>query len=120
MLRPRLFFILVFLIILAGLKQTARGHAAHGNGTNLAQLRHGLVSVILLYHLGVVLGVLDFDVLVQGTLGSVALGAVVDRALVVSSNFGRCSSVSLLLLVVDLKWHPKHLLMLPLVRLIDR
>ena len=60
----RLLVIPLFLIILTGLKQPAGGHASHGDGTDLAQLRHRLVGVILLYHLCVVLGMLDFDVLV--------------------------------------------------------
>ena len=101
----RLLVIPLLLIILPGLKQPAGGHAAHGDGPDLAQLRHRLVGIILLYHLGVVFRVLYFDVLVQGALGAVGLGAVVDRALVVPSDFGGCSSVSLLFLIVDLKWH---------------
>ena len=53
--------------------------------------------------------------LVQAALGAVAFGTVLNRAFVVARNLGRRPPMSLLFLVVNLKRHIKHLLMLSLI-----
>ena len=60
---------------------------------------------------------LEFDVLVEAALRTVALWAVLDRTLVVSGDLGGSSAMALLFLVVDLKWHVEHILVLLLVTL---
>ena len=60
---------------------------------------------------------LEFDVLVQAALRTVALWAVLDGTLVVSGDLGGSSAMTLLFLVVDLKWHVEHILVLLLVTL---
>ena len=60
---------------------------------------------------------LELNMLVQAALGAVAFGTVINRAFVVARNLGRRPPMSLLFLVVNLKRHIKHLLMLPLIGL---
>ena len=98
----------LILLLTCG-EQSAWRHAAHWDGPDLAQLRHALVGIVLLDHLGVVVRMLDLNVLVQTTLGAVALGAVLYRTLVVASALGGRSPMSFLLLVVDLEGHAQHL-----------
>ena len=82
---------------------------------HIDQLRHGLLCVALLDHLLVVLWVLQLYVLVQTSLGAVALRTVFDGALVVTSDLSRRPAMPLFLLIVDLKRHVQHYLMVSLV-----
>ena len=43
--------------------------------------------------------------LIETALRAITLGAVFDRALVVSSDLGGRSPMSLFLFIVDFKWH---------------
>ena len=61
------------------------------------------------------IGMLYFNVLIQTALGSIALGTVLNRAFIVSCDFGGSPPVSFLLLVVNFEWHTEHLFVIPLV-----
>ena len=92
--------------------QQLRVHAA-----NLAKLDHRLLRVVLLDYFLVVLGMFQLDMLVETSFGTVALGAVLDRAFVMSCNLSGRPPMALLFLVIDLKRHVQHLFMFTLVRL---
>ena len=54
-----------FLILLmAGREKAAWSHAANRDGANLTELGHTLISIILLDHFGIVIWMLDLDVLI--------------------------------------------------------
>lgn len=115
-LRLRHVVVFIFLIIvLTSLEEATRSHTTNWNSTNLPKLSHGLVSVVLLYHLGVVFWMLDFDMLVQTAFRSITFWAIVDWTLVMSCNFSSSPSVPLFLLVVDLERHTKDFFMLSFV-----
>ena len=105
------------VLLLACGEQAAGSHAAHGDRTNLTELSHALVSIVLLDHLGVVVWMLYLDVLIQTSLGTVALRAVFDRTFVVPSNLGGRSSMSLLLFIINFEWHAQNFLVFAFIRL---
>ena len=68
-------------------------------------------------HLLVKLWVLKFDVLVEGALRAIGLGAFLNRAFVMARDLCSGTSMALAFLLGDVKCHPKGLLVLSLVRL---
>ena len=61
------------------------------------------------------IGMLYFNVLIQTTLGSITLGTVLNRAFIVSRDFGGSSPMSFFLLVVDFEWHTEHFFVVSLI-----
>jgi len=102
---------------MAGREKPAWSHAANRDGTDLTELSHALIGIVLLDHLGVVIWMLDLDVLIQTSLRTIALGAVLNRTFVMSSDLGSRSSVSLLLFIIDFEWHTQNFLVFAFIRL---
>lgn len=73
--------------------------------SHVDQLGHRLLRIILLDYFLVVLRMFELDMLIETALGAITLGAVFDRALVVSSDLGGSSPMSLFLFIVNFKWH---------------
>ena len=111
-----LFLLLDLLVLLlASGEEAAWSHAADGDGANLTKLSHALVGVVLLDHLGVVIGMLDLDMLIQTSLRTVALWAVLNRTFVMSCDLSGSSPVSLFLLIIDFEGHAQHFFVFALI-----
>ena len=76
----------------------------------MTELSHALISIVLLNHLGVVIWMLDLDVLIQTSLRTIALWAVFNRTFVMSSDLGGRSSMSLLLFIINFEGHAQNFL----------
>lgn len=83
--------------------------------TMIAKFIQSLLSSILLDHFCVMFRMFYLDMLIETTLRTIALWAITNRTLIVARNFCSCTSMSLLLFIVNFKRHTQLVFMLFLV-----